>query len=188
MTSEHKALVELIQERMHRGKVKLSTGSITEIYLDMKHVLDTGERIHIALNAFADQLGAVLSPDDLLSYTAVGGPTMGADVISIPWVTVDPVLAWFSIREPKTTHGLGKTIEGADLGPGDSVILVDDVVSTGGSLLKAYNQVVLTGAKVTAVVPLVDRSGLAARPFANIGVPYHPVVTYKDLDIPGLAS
>lgn len=170
------------------GQVRLSTGSYTEIYLDLKHVLDTGERIHIALNAMASLLFEVLTKEEFCALTAIGGPTMGADVLSLPFASNVATLKWFSLREPKTSHGLGKTIEGGDLGPGDNVILTDDVVHTGSSLLKAYGQIEATGAKVTAVVPLVDRSGVIARPLANIGVPYHPVLTYKDLDIPSLVA
>jgi orotate phosphoribosyltransferase len=63
------------------------------------------------------------------------------------------------------------------------VLLVDDVVTTGGSILKAYEHVIDVGAEVVAAVTLVDRGDVARADFEQRGVPYFPLVTYEDLDI-----
>jgi orotate phosphoribosyltransferase len=63
------------------------------------------------------------------------------------------------------------------------VLLVDDIVTTGGSIQQAHRQVMDTGASVVAAVTLVDRSDIAAAYFADQGVPYLPVFTYRDLGI-----
>ena len=188
LTIDQQCLADLIKARMYRGQVKLSTGGYTDTYLDIKHVLDTGDRISIALNAFGDKLFEFLGEEVWSnSITAVGGPTMGAEVISLPFVGHLPGLKWFAVREPKD-HGMGKSIEGADLGPEDKVILTDDVVNSGGSLLKAYSKVVATGAQVVAVIPLVDRTGALRRALENLGVPYHPVLMYWHLGLDAIGS
>ena len=79
-------------------------------------------------------------------------------------------------KEPKT-RALKRAIEGARLGPGDRVLLVDDVVTTGGSILRAYEEAAKTGAQVVAASALVDRGGRAAEQFADRGVAYLPVAT-----------
>lgn len=75
-------------------------------------------------------------------------------------------------------------VEGADLRTGVRVLLVDDIVTTGGSIRQAYEAIAETGAKVVAAVTLVDRGGSAVDFFAEVGVPYFPLLTFHDLAIP----
>jgi orotate phosphoribosyltransferase len=93
--------------------------------------------------------------------------------------------AWFSVRKEPKSRGLEQFIEGFRLGdhPGTRVLLVEDVVSTGGSVRKAYDKVVEAGAVVAGVIPMVDRGEVATRVFADLHVPYRPLVTYRDLGI-----
>lgn len=115
-------------------------------------------------------------------FTAVGGLTMGANAITIA-VSWAQRAQWFLVRKEPKTRGLKRTIEGARLSASDQVLLVDDVVTTGGSILRAYEEVVKTGAKVVAASALVDRGGSAAEQFANRGVAYLPVATRQDLGL-----
>lgn len=114
---------------------------------------------------------------------AVGGPTMGADVISHT-LACTHYLDWFSVRSEPKDHGLQKLIEGAELGRSDRVLLTDDVVSTGASLRNAFDTVRSTGAEIIAIMPLVDRAGVAEQKFA--GVPYFPLFTYDELGLKAL--
>jgi orotate phosphoribosyltransferase len=63
------------------------------------------------------------------------------------------------------------------------VLLVDDVVTSGGSIMQAYERVIATGATVTGVIPMVDRGDAGAERFRQVGVPYAALVTYHDLEI-----
>ncbi|MBV8559978.1 MAG: orotate phosphoribosyltransferase, partial [Acidimicrobiia bacterium] len=63
------------------------------------------------------------------------------------------------------------------------VLLVDDVVTTGGSIQKAHDAIVALGATVVAAATLVDRGDVAARYFRDRDIPYSRVVTYRDLGI-----
>ena len=90
---------------------------------------------------------------------------------------------WFIVRKEPKGRGTGLWVEGAQIGTGDRVLLIDDVITTGGSTMKAYEQVVATGASVVAAATLVDRGDTAAVTFANYGIAYFPMVTYAMLDI-----
>lgn len=90
---------------------------------------------------------------------------------------------WFSVRKEPKRRGHSRTVEGAVLGPGARVLLVDDVVSTGASTIKALEAVEAAGATPVAAIPVVDRAGLAAR-----GVRYVPLVHAHQLGIPDLRS
>jgi orotate phosphoribosyltransferase len=157
--------------------VQLAGGEETTSYLDLKGYFINGMRLR--------RLGdCMLTYKAMLHYgaTAVGGPTMGADFISHAMVNQYEMLEWFSVREPRD-HGLRRTIEGTRLDESCHVILVDDVVSSGSSLLRAYGHVAETGARDIIVMPLVDRGGKAAARFDTIGVPYHPLFTHEELGI-----
>lgn len=186
--TRHHELVQLIKRNgsgPRRKPVVLADGSTTQVYLDVKGILTSRDRLDLAAQVmwqWADELS-------LPKPTAIGGPTMGADAISIAMVlnSLKPV-HWFSVRDkPKTTHGLGKAIEGKELGPNDSVILTDDVANSGDSLLKAYNAVRETGATVSAVMPLVDR-GRAGRQFLHLPTLYCPLIGHEHLGIQPLAA
>jgi orotate phosphoribosyltransferase len=117
-----------------------------------------------------------------IQFDAVGGMTLGAD----QFAHVLAVLArrrWFVVRKAAKGRGTNKRVEGAEVGEGVRVLLVDDVVTTGTSILDAYDVVRDLGATVVGAVALLDR-GDAARPkFDALGVDYIPVLTYRDLGI-----
>lgn len=164
--------------------VTLANGEQTWIYLDVKGVLTQRWQMNLAADAMLGHVAQFSRP------TAVGGPTMGADVlthvmVSRAWTTNEH-LAWFSVRDRrKTTHGLGLWIEGHRLGPTDRVVLTDDVANSGKSLVDAYERIVETEAEVVAVAPFVDRSGVAFQPFVDLeyDVPYVPLMDYRDLGL-----
>jgi orotate phosphoribosyltransferase len=171
--------------RYRETPVPLKDGRSTHVYLDPKNVFSSGGHMNNmakAMLAHADHLG--------LDYNAIGGPTMGADVISHSMVAnhPDPNMGWYTVRDKAKAHGLGKWIEGTEIGPQHNVILTDDVADSGKSLVDAYHKVKESGANVAAVMPLVERGDKAADHFAGLGVPYHPLVHYNDLGIHTLSG
>lgn len=183
-------LIELIKEvggRYRETPVKLAGGGETHIYLDIKGVLDRGSRLTLAAKALALHMEELAGINQV---TAIGGPTMGADVLAHGVAAFNlngRDLKWFAVRDhAKTDHGLGRWIEGAELGPDDYVILTDDVASTGKSLIEAYERITATGAHVVAVMPLVDRAGKTGPRFEELGVPYFPLIEYAELGIESL--
>ena len=151
------ALLKLRGTMERAVPVRLATGEETKIYLDVKGVLHDGEAMLVAAKAMIEHL-----VENKVPYTtAVGGPTMGADILAHTLVVIAAQVRpgednnWFSIRDHiKTDHGMGKLIEGYDLGPADTVVITDDVANSGKSLVEAVEAVRATGATVLAVKPL----------------------------------
>ncbi|HWC10306.1 MAG TPA: phosphoribosyltransferase family protein, partial [Acidimicrobiales bacterium] len=90
---------------------------------------------------------------------------------------------WFSVRKEAKGHGRRRAVEGAELRAGVAVLLVEDVVTTGRSMLQALDAVEATGATVVLAVTLLDRGDVAGRSLAERDVSYAPLATYRDLGI-----
>ena len=172
--------VRLIKEHGHFRReepFKLASGQYSYDYVDGKLAIDTGPRLRVVSTAMIEH-----AERQGMDFTHVGGLTMGADPLAHGIALVAEV-GWFSVRKEPKPRGLEQWIEGSHLTQRARVLLVDDVVTTGGSILKAYEKVIETGAKVTGIIPMVDRGEVALRAFADLGVPYAPLVTYKDIGI-----
>ncbi|MGI9577775.1 MAG: orotate phosphoribosyltransferase [Microthrixaceae bacterium] len=158
---------------------QLSSGEMSRDFIDAKRALAAGADLHLACGVIADSISAMG-----IEFDAVGGLTLGADQFShgvATWLADDT--EWFVIRKKPKGRGTDQLVEGARLGTGTRVFLVDDVVTTGGSIQQAHHNVIDTGATVVAASTLVDRGEVAAAFFAEHGVPYSPVFTYGDLGI-----
>ena len=150
------ALFEKIKGCIKVGRVVLSSGKETDFYFD-------GRTVSL------DQEGAVLIAERIVdelkrrpSLRAIGGPTSGADpIVSAVGVIAQQQeipLHLFYVRKESKTHGMQKRVEGPPLPAGAEVVLVDDVLTSGGSLLKAVEAVREdTDAVPRAVLVLVDR-------------------------------
>lgn len=174
------AAFELIRTRgyEHRAEpFRLASGQLSHDYIDGKYAIDTGERLAIVSRAVAD-----LAAGTGIEFDAVGGLTMGADPLAHGIAMVTGA-AWFSVRKEQKQRGREQWIEGTRLQKGTRVLLVDDVISTGGSTALAFDRVVEVGAVVTGVIPMVDRGDVATELFAQRGVPFAALVTYRDLGI-----
>jgi orotate phosphoribosyltransferase len=155
--------------------VKLASGEFSRDFVDGKAALARGEDLETACRALLERVGD-------LRFDAIGGLTMGADQFAHV-VSVLAKCEWFVVRKEPKGRGTNKLVEGARVGPGTRVLLVDDVVTTGGSIQKAFDAIVSLGAEVVGAVTLVDRGDVAARFFQSRGIPYFPLVTYRDLGI-----
>jgi orotate phosphoribosyltransferase len=174
------AAFDLIRGRgyEHRAEpFKLASGQLSHDYIDGKYAVDTGERLALVSRAVAD-----LAANHGIEFDAVGGLTMGADPLA-HGVAMVTGKAWFSVRKEQKQRGREQWIEGTRLQAGTRVLLVDDVISTGGSTALAFDRATEAGAVVTGVIPMVDRGDIAAKLFAQRNVPYVALVTYQDLGI-----
>lgn len=178
------ALLDLL---IHRGLVRLDTpvelssGARSRYFLDGKKALSSGRDLALACRCMAD-----LAAEAGIAFDAVGGLTLGADQFAHGIAIVDDA-AWFVVRKQPKGRGTDRFVEGADLN-GKRVLLVDDVITTGGSSLIAKERIVAEGGEVVLATTLVARSDEPAERFANEGVPFLPLFTYEDLGIPAVGT
>ena len=179
MTADrHDELVEIVRThglRQLAEPVVLASGELSRDFVDGKAALAQGRDLRVACEVLLERVQG-------LTFDAVGGLTMGAD----QFAHVVAVLAdsqWFVVRKEPKGRGTNQLVEGAAVGEGTRVLLVEDVVTTGGSIQKAYDAITALGAEVVGAVTLVDRGEVAARFFEERSVPYVALVTYRDLGI-----
>jgi orotate phosphoribosyltransferase len=155
----------------------LASGEYSRDFIDGKAALAEGRHLRLACEALLEMVD-----EEKIMWDAVGGLTMGAD----QFAHVAAVLAdkrWFVVRKERKGRGTNKLVEGARLDSSVRVLLVDDVVTTGGSIIQAYEGLRDTGAQVVGAVTLVDRGEAASAYFREQKIPYRALVTYRDLDI-----
>ena len=118
-----------------------------------------------------------------MGATAVGGMTMGADPVACAALAGGAPVKAFFVRKDRKEHGLQRWIEGPELEPGERCLVVEDVVTTGGSTVKAIERVREDGLEVAGVVSVLDRlaGGAEAISAASDGAPYTPLSTIDDV-------
>lgn len=163
--------------------VALRSGERSRYFIDGKAAFCRGEDLHLACELLVEAV-----EERGVRFDAVGGLTMGADPFAHGIALLRPEVSWFSVRKEPKGRGTNRRIEGAPLRPGSRVLLVDDVVTKGGSIAAAYEAVAEAGAAVVAAAALVDRAEEAGAFFAKRGIPYLPLLTYRDLGIPAVGA
>lgn len=162
--------------------VRLASGNWSRYFIDGKVALGAGDDLRLAAEAITERvIGAGVE------FDAVGGLTLGADALCAAIAVVSGA-HWFIVRKQAKGRGTNRLVEGTRIGEGHRVLLIDDVVTTGGSILQAYESVQATGAEVVAAVTLADRGDDARRAFDERGVPYFPMATYQDMGIPAIGT
>ncbi len=161
-----------------RGERTLASGKKSDFYIDGKQVtLDPQGILAVGKTILAMLAGQ--------NVDAIGGPTIGADPISaavslLSSQTGHPIRA-FIVRKEAKKHGMQKMIEGPAIHAGDQVVMVEDVITTGGSVLVAIKEVEKLEAKVVKVICLVDRNEGATEILAAYN--YSPIFTLKELGL-----
>jgi len=180
---DRKALLELILAvSFERREVTLTSGRKSNFYLDLRQTLMRPRGVELAGRLVLDRLAS--GP----GVVAVGGMAVGA----VPLVSAvlaaaarepgSEGLLGFFVRKEKKAHGLGRQLEGG-FAPGQSVALVEDTTTTGGSTLDALEIVEAAGGKVARVICLVDRGEGAVEAFAARGVRLEAIFGRDDLPV-----
>jgi orotate phosphoribosyltransferase len=178
---DKQALMALIREKALKfGEFTLASGKKATYYLDGKQVTLDPAGARLVAEGMLDLLAAGPMP------AAVGGMSIGADPITAAVVTMSavrgtPVLG-FMVRKESKGHGTNQYIEGP-VRPGLSAVIVEDVVTTGGSSLKAIERVEAFGMKVVGVLAIIDRMEGGAQAFAERGYPLSSLLTIRDFGI-----
>lgn len=178
--SVHEALVRhLLEHAIREGDFVLKSGKPTSWFCDAKQTTCRPDGMLLVADA---ALGVI--PDDV---TAIGGLTMGADSVAFGVAAVAATrgrhLRSFSVRKEVKDHGGGGRIAGA-LEPGDRVVIVEDAVTRGVSMLEAADVVRDSGAVPVLLLPVVDRGGTVTALAAEHDLPVRALVTAPDLGFP----
>ena len=157
------------------GDVVLTSGAKASYYVDAKRAIlrpDGFSALAELLAHHARELGA----------TAVGGLTMGADPVACAALAGGADVKAFFVRKEAKGHGLQRRIEGPPLEPGDRCLVVEDVVTTGGSTLTAIGALQDEGQQICGVVSVLDRlAGGGAAIEAAARAPYVALTTIDDV-------
>jgi orotate phosphoribosyltransferase len=174
-TDREQLLQELREHALVIGEVVLTSGATAQYLVDAKRAI-LRPRGFLALAAL------VAAQARAWNATAVGGMTMGADPIACAALAGGADVKAFFVRKEAKQHGLARRIEGPLLGAEDRCLLVEDVVTTGGSTIRALDALRGEGHLVCGVLAVCDRlAGGAAAIEQAAGVPYVSLTTIDDV-------
>ncbi|HTC71818.1 MAG TPA: phosphoribosyltransferase [Solirubrobacteraceae bacterium] len=166
---------ELREHALVIGAVTLTSGASAEYYIDAKRAILRPE----GFAALAALLAAQVAE---WGGTAVGGMTMGADAVACAALAGGACAKGFFVRKDAKSHGLQRRIEGPPLDLQDRCVVVEDVVTTGGSTLAAIAALHEAGHEICGVVSVLDRlagGGAAIEHAAD--APYLALSTIDDI-------
>ena len=181
--AKRRELLELIlRVSFRRERVVLASGKESDFYLDLRQTLMRPRGVALAGELIHERLASG-PPVDAVGGMAVGAVPLVAAVLAAA-AARDPEtpLLGFFVRKEVKRHGLGRRIEGG-FEPGQSVALLEDTVTTGGSTLEALDAVEEAGGKVARVLCLVDRGEGAAEAFAGRGIGLEALFTRSALPV-----
>jgi orotate phosphoribosyltransferase len=181
MTDRDRLRELLLERSVKRGDFVLASGARSPHYVDCRTTTT-----HAEGQVLVGQLCWELIRRSGLNPEAVGGLTMGADPVAYAiaytsWVAGEPAHA-FSVRKQPKDHGTGKRIEGS-FRAGNAVMVVEDVITSGGSALQACEAVRAEGGKVLGVIALLDREAGGREAIEEAG--YRVLALYRVSELLG---
>lgn len=175
MDATERLVDELRTHALIIGDVVLTSGKTASYYVDAKRAI-------LQPAGFAALGELVARQATAWGATAVGGLTMGADPVACAALAGGFQGKAFFVRKETKQHGLQRRVEGPLLDATDRCVIVEDVVTTGGSTLQAIEAVREAGHEIVGVVSVLDRlAGGAEKIEAAAGAPYVPCATIDDI-------
>jgi orotate phosphoribosyltransferase len=175
MSASERLLLELREHALVIGDVVLTSGARASYYVDAKRAI-----LRPAGFAALGELVAARARE--FGATAVGGMTMGADPVACAALGAGADVKAFFVRKEAKSHGLQRRVEGPPLDASDRCLVVEDVVTTGGSTLAAIAALQDEGLSICGVVSVLDRlAGGGPAIEAAAGAPYVPLCTIDEL-------
>ena len=166
----------VLEHSLKVGDFTLKSGAKSSWFLDTKQTACRPDGIVLVAD-----VALSLIPADA---TAIGGLTMGADPVAFGVAAVGATrgrsLRSFSVRKEAKDHGVTGRLAGA-LQPGDRVVVTEDTVTRGTSLMEAVDVVESFGAIPVLITVIVDRGGTCGAMAAERGIPFAPMLTAPDL-------
>ena len=176
MAARETLVEELRRHALVVGEVTLTSGAKAQYYVDAKRAILRPA----GFDALAELVAAYAREWEA---TAVGGLTMGADAPACAALAGGADVKAFFVRKEAKAHGLQRKIEGPPLEPGERCLIVEDVVTSGGSTVQAIEAVRAEGHDVVGVVSILDRlaGGGAKIALASSDAPYEALATIDDV-------
>jgi orotate phosphoribosyltransferase len=176
LLARERLVAALREDALVVGEVTLTSGARAQYYIDAKRAI-------LRPPAFLALGELVAAEADRQGATAVGGMTMGADPVACAALAAGPTeLKAFFVRKDRKAHGLQRWVEGPPLEPGERCLIVEDVVTSGGSTVAAIERVREEGLAVAGVVSVLDRlAGGGEVIEAAAGAPYLALTTVDDV-------
>ena len=175
MSARDRLIAELREHALVIGEVTLTSGRTAQYYVDAKRAI-----LRPAGFLALGELVAERARE--WDATAVGGLTMGADPVACAALAGGADVKAFFVRKETKSHGLQRRIEGPLLNADDRCLIVEDVVTTGGSTLQAIEALKDAGHTIAGVVSVLDRlAGGGDKIEAAAGAPYVPLTTIDDV-------
>lgn len=166
----------VLEHSLKTGDFTLKSGAKSSWFLDTKQTACRPDGIVLV----ADVALSIIPAD----ATAIGGLTMGADPVAFGVAAISATrgrdLRSFSVRKEAKDHGVTGRLAGALL-PGDKVVVAEDTVTRGTSIMEAVDAVLAFGAHPVLITVIVDRGGTCASMAAERGIPFVPMLTAPDL-------
>jgi orotate phosphoribosyltransferase len=174
-TARARLLAELRDHALVIGEVVLTSGQTAQYLVDAKRAILRPPGFRALSELVAEQAR-------LWDATAVGGMTMGADPIACAALAGGADVKAFFVRKEVKAHGLARRIEGPVLDPDERCMLVEDVVTTGGSTLRALEALRDEGHQVCGVLAICDRLAGGAEAIEQAaGAPYVALTTIDEV-------
>ena len=179
MSTNRERLLHLIRTKAYRaGEVTLASGKKSDFYIDGKMIEVSPEGAYLIGELMYERIKA-------LEAAAVGGLAVGA----VPLVASIVISAYhhhgrlegFFVRDEAKSHGTMKVIEGYQPQPGERVAVIDDVITSGNSVMKAIEAVKQCQAQVAGVLAIVDRDAGGRQFFESQGYRYESIFTKQDV-------
>ncbi|MFA6350330.1 MAG: orotate phosphoribosyltransferase [Candidatus Omnitrophota bacterium] len=171
-------LALLKKEAFKTGDFTLSSGKKSKYYLDGRIITLTPEGAYLTAKIILNMIKG-------RGIDALGGPTMGADPITGAVAALSHIekipLKCFIVRKAAKEHGTQRQIEGPELKNGTKVILVDDVATSGKSLIEAKAALDKAGAVIEAAIVIVDRVEGAKENLAKAGIKLESIFVIEEL-------
>ena len=175
VSARQRLIAALREHALVIGEVVLTSGRTAQYLVDAKRAI-------LLPAGFAPLAELVAAQARTWGATAVGGMTMGADPIACAALAGGADVKAFFVRKEAKSHGLARRIEGPLLVPGDRCMLVEDVVTTGGSTLRALEALGEAGHEVCGVLAICDRLAGGAQAIERAaGAPFLALSTIDDV-------
>lgn len=172
-------LMEMVKGTVAEGTVTLASGATSDFYIDGRLTTLDSRGLQLVAQLMWERIKT-------LDVTGVGGPTMGADPIVagilMAAANEGAHLKGFLIRKEPKGHGKQRWVEGPELKDGERVVIIEDVVTSGGSALRAIEGMKTQySPEVVKIMCLVDRQAGATEKLKEAGYDYEPLFTRQDL-------